>query len=95
MKARVATFEGGDAAEVQRNVEDIKARAASGPPEGVPAVGFLMLHTEGKVISIGLFDNDEDLRKGDETLNTMSPPSGSMGTRSSVEMFDVAVKIDA
>jgi hypothetical protein len=96
MRARVATFEGGDPAEVEQTIAQIKERAGSGPPEGVPAVGFLVLHTEGKVMAISLFENDEDLQQGDATLNSMDPPiMGGMGQRSSVESFDVGIKVDA
>jgi hypothetical protein len=96
MKARVATFEGGDPAEVEKTIGEIKERASSGPPEGVPAVGFLVLHNGAKVMAISLFENDEDLRQGDATLNSMDPPiPGGMGSRASVENFDVGIKIDA
>ncbi|MDQ3381386.1 MAG: hypothetical protein M3546_13905 [Actinomycetota bacterium] len=35
-------------------------------------------------------ETEDDLRKVDEYMNNMSPPGGT-GTRSSVEMFEVAV----
>lgn len=98
MHARVATFEGGDPEQVRRVIAEIKQRAASGPPEGVPAVGLLVLHRadEGKVVNISLFETEEDLRQGDETLNAMDPPvPGAMGRRTSVEMYEVGVKLDA
>lgn len=97
MHARVVTFEGGNPAQVREMVAEIKRRSESGPPEGVPAVGFLLLHSgEGKVLSISLFDNEDDLRQGDESLNAMNPPTeGGMGRRSSVETYEVGVKIDA
>ena len=95
MKARVATFEGGDPAAIQQNVDGIKARSGEGPPEGLPAVGLLMLQGADKLISISLFETDEDLQQGDATLNGMSPPAGSMGTRVSVEFYDVPIKLDA
>jgi hypothetical protein len=63
----------------------------------VPAVGLLSLHkpSEGKVLAITLFETEEDLRKGDATLNSMNPPvAGGMGQRGAVEMFEVAVKLD-
>jgi hypothetical protein len=44
MHARVATFEGGDSDQVREAISEIRQRSQSGPPEGVPAVGFLMLH---------------------------------------------------
>ena len=96
MHARVATFEGGDPDQVRETIGDIKQQSDSGPPEGVPVVGFLMLHTdEGKVLAISLFETEEDLQAGDATLNSMDPPvEGGMGNRSSVEHFDVGIKID-
>jgi hypothetical protein len=95
MKARVARFEGGDAAEVERVIGEIKQRAESGPPEGVPAVGFLVLHNASNVLAISLFESEDDLRQGDETLNAMDPPvPGGMGRRVSVDSYDVGIKID-
>jgi hypothetical protein len=96
MHARVATFEGGDPDQVKEMVAEIKSRSESGPPEGVPAVGFLLLHNDdGKVLSIGLFETEEDLETGDATLNSMDPPvAGGMGKRGSVEKYEVGVKID-
>ena len=93
MKARVATWEGGDPAAVQASLDEIRARSESGPPEGVPAVGLTVLQGEGKVIFIGLFETEEDLRQGDATLNSMDPP-GDMGTRS-VAFYDVPIKLEA
>ncbi|MGH2902342.1 MAG: hypothetical protein ACRDK7_01925 [Solirubrobacteraceae bacterium] len=78
-------------------VQEIDRQSQSGPPEGVPAVSLLVLHKpdEGKVLAISLFMTEEDLQKGDATLNAMNPPSpGGMGQRASVEMFEVPIKID-
>jgi hypothetical protein len=97
MHARVATFEGGDPEQVRRMLEEIDRQAASGPLEGVPAVGLLVLHrpNDGKVLAITLFDTEEDLQQGDATLNSMDPPDpGGMGRRASVEIFEVATKLD-
>jgi hypothetical protein len=48
----------------------------------------------GRSLAIGLFETEDDLKKGDETLNSMTPPSGEdMGKRTSVEMYEVAVDI--
>jgi hypothetical protein len=78
-------------------VNEIKSRSESGPPEGVPAVGFLLLHKDdGKVLAISLFESEEDLETGDATLNSMDPPvAGGMGQRGSVEKYEVGVKVDA
>jgi hypothetical protein len=92
MKARVATWRGGDPDTVKSNLDEIKSRAESGPPEGVPAVGLMVLQREGEVLFISLFDSEDDLRQGDATLNEMSPPGGAMGERT-VEHYDVAIRV--
>ncbi len=97
MHARVATFEGGDPAKVRETIAQIDQQSAAGPPEGVPATGLMILNKpdDGKVIAIGLFATEEDLRKGHETLSAMDPPvAGGMGNRVSVEMFEVPIKFD-
>ena len=98
MHARVATFEGGDPGQIREMVAEIKKRAGSGPPEGVPAVGLLLLHRaeDGKAMNISLFETEEDLKQGDATLNSMDPPvPGAMGERTSVEMYEVALDLKA
>ena len=97
MHARVATFEGGDPAKVRETIAQINERSGEGPPEGVPSTGLMILNKpdDGKVMAIGLFETEEDLRKGHETLIAMDPPVvGGMGSRVSVEMFEVPVKLD-
>lgn len=95
MYARVATWEGGDADALRRAAEDMSGRAAEGPPPGVPAVGFTMLFSAetGRSMAIALFETEEDLRTGDETLNGMTPDTDATGTRASVEHFEVGVDI--
>jgi hypothetical protein len=98
MYARVARWEGADAASLEESAAGIRARAESegGPPPGVPAKEFLLLHdtAAGKVLAITLFETEEDYRQGDETLNTMSPPGGGMGERISVEKYELAVHVE-
>jgi hypothetical protein len=92
--ARVAKFEGGQGDVLRRTAAEINSRAASGPPEGVPAQGFMMLidPDSGRSRSVVLFETEDDLRQGDATLNTMTPTEGG-GTRSSVETYEVGVDI--
>ena len=47
----------------------------------------------GRSMAISLFETEADMRKGDETLNAMSPPGDGMGRRSSVEMYEVAAEL--
>ena len=97
MYARVARFTGADAESLRKNVEAIRERSASGPPEGVPGKAFTLLADEenGTVVAIGFFETEEDMRTGDETLNAMSPPEGSMGSRSSVDLCEVKIQVEA
>ena len=93
MYARVARWEGSDGDGMRRSAERIKEQAATGPPEGVPGKGFLLMidPDNGRSLAVGLFETEDDLRKGDEVLNSMNPPEDGMGRRTSVEMYEVMV----
>lgn len=97
MYARVARWEGADAETLKKSVEEIRADAESGPPEGLPAKRLLLLHDldGGRAMAITLFETEEDYRQGDETLNSMSPPGDGMGRRVGVEKYEVAVELEA
>jgi hypothetical protein len=99
MFARIARWEGADAAALEESAAQIRAQAeaAGGPPPGVPAKELLLLHDTagGKAIAISLFETEEDYRQGDETLDSMSPPGGGMGTRVSVEKLELVVRAQA
>lgn len=94
MYARVARWEGGNGDALRRVSKEINDSPE--PPEGVPATGFTMLidPDSGNSLAIALFETEEDRRKGDETLNSMNPPSGDDGgKRVAVEMYEVGVDI--
>jgi len=99
MYARVARWEGADPKSLEESAAEIRAQAetAGGPPPGVPAKEFLLLHdtAAGKAIAITLFESEDDYGKGDETLSSMSPPGEGMGNRVSVEKFELAVRVEA
>jgi hypothetical protein len=99
MYARVARWEGADAKSLEDSAAEIRARASSegGPPPGVPAKEFLLLHdtAAGKAIAVTLFESEDDYRQGDETLNSMSPPGEGMGDRVSVDKYELVVRVDA
>ena len=92
--ARVVKWEGGSAEAIRESIGRIQQDSQSGPPEGVPSTGFTFLADAdaGRVLAIGLFETEEDLRQGHETLEQMSPPV-SMGERVSVETYEVAADI--
>ena len=97
MYARVARWEGGTADAIAAASEAIAAESASGPPEGVPAKGFLLLvdPDNGRSMAVALFETEEDRATGDATLNAMSPPGEGLGKRAAVEMYDVAADLRA
>lgn len=99
MYARVARFEGADAESMEKSAAEIRAQAESegGPPPGLPAKEFLLLHDTagGKALAITLFESEDDYRKGNETLESMSPPGEGMGQRASVEKYELAVHVEA
>jgi hypothetical protein len=99
MLARVARWEGAEAETLEATAEEIRheAEAGGGPPPGVPAKNFLLLQDKagGRAIAIMLFENEEDYRQGDETLDSMSPPSGGMGQRVAVDKYEVAAQFEA
>jgi hypothetical protein len=92
MLARVVTFDGGTADGINTAVEQIRSEVAQGPPPGVKSTGITMLHDAegGRIVFVGLFANEEDLRESEAVLEGMSPPDGA-GTRASVEVYEVAV----
>jgi hypothetical protein len=47
----------------------------------------------GRALGIVLFATEEDLAKGHEVLEQMSPPGDGLGRRVSVEMYEVAVDV--
>jgi hypothetical protein len=96
MYARVVRWEGGEAEAIKRSAEEISAEAESGPPEGVPAKGLLLLHDleGGRAMAISFFETEEDYRQGDETLSAMNPPGDGMGTRVGVDKYEVALELE-
>lgn len=96
MYARVARWEGASAEALDQVAAGIREDAESGPPEGLPAKKLLLLQDRegGRSIAITLFETEDDYRRGDETLNSMSPPGDGMGQRVSVDKYEVAIELD-
>jgi hypothetical protein len=97
MYARVARWEGSSAEAMEAAAAGIRENAESGPPEGLPAKGLLLLQDKegGRSIAITMFESEDDYRQGDETLNSMSPPGDGMGQRVGVEKYEVAIEMEA
>lgn len=96
MFVRIARFEGSSDNWDER-IAEIRERTKSGmqAADAPPIKRSLMLvdRNSGRGAAVSFCETEEDLRKADEFMNSMSPPSGS-GSRSSVEMYEVAVDSD-
>jgi hypothetical protein len=94
MFARVTTWEGGTADGIRAASEEMRTNISQGPPPGVKSNGLTMLVDPegGRVLMIGLFASEDDLRESEAVLKEMNPPEG-LGSRSAVEVFEVAAEI--
>ena len=91
--ARVVTFEADDAA-IDAMVKEINS--AEGPPEGIPAKRNTVLadRSAGRVVVAVRFGSEEDLRKGSEAFEAMSPPDAGSIRRVSVDAYEVLLERD-
>jgi hypothetical protein len=94
MLARVTTWEGGSAAGIRDAAEQMRSNVSQGPPPGVKSDGFTMLVDPdgGRVLMIGLFSNEDDLRESEVALKQMNPPEG-LGNRTGTEVYEVATEV--
>jgi len=95
MYVRIAKFEGGASEGFDATREQIESDMSSGNvPEGLEGATEVMLLVDrqgGASMGVVFFETEEDLRRGDEALNEMSPGEGG-GQRSGVEMYEVAFR---
>jgi hypothetical protein len=71
----------------------VKGQIESGEtPPGLEGAKMLMLvnRETGKGLGVTLFESEEEMRRGDEELNSMNP--GGTERRTSVEFFEVPVQ---
>jgi hypothetical protein len=94
MLARVTTWEGGTADGIRAAAEEMRSNISLGPPPGVKTTGLTMLvdPERGRVLMIGFFASEEDLRESEAVLKEMNPPEG-IGSRGGVEVFEVAAEV--
>jgi hypothetical protein len=105
MYMRVALFEGAEAEVLDKQIEGIRAQMAEGREQmasgDVPADAAEVMRAMkrvligvdrdgGRMASLTFADTDDDMRKVDAWLNTMSPDPGG-GQRTSVEIYEVAI----
>ena len=89
--ARVVSFDG----VTKDRIEEMRGEMSDGaPPEDIPAKEIVVLHDPDaeKSLVILFFDNEDDYKRGDETLNAMSSDD-TPGQRSAVARYDVAMRM--
>jgi hypothetical protein len=91
MYARIATFES-DPSTVDDAIRMVREEVEGDTPEGLDGAKMMMLvnRETGKGLGVTLFESEEDMRRGDEALNAMSP--GATERRTSVEFYEVPVE---
>lgn len=103
MYVRIARFEGIDVGRFDADTEEMRRQMQSGelPPDAPPEAQTLMetvrrfvqLVDRGNATTLGMAfcETEDDVRRANEALNAMSPPTDAMGHRTSVEIFEVAL----
>lgn len=96
MHARIATFEA-DPARADEAIAAARQQVESNwanPPEGLERAKelYMLIDREhGRGIGITLWETEEDLQRGDEALNQMSPPTEAGQRRTDVAIYEVAL----
>ena len=93
MLARVTTWEGGTADGIRSASEEMRSNISQGPPPGIKSTGLTMLADPegGRVLMIGVFASEDDLRDSEPVLKQMNPPEG-LGKRTATDIFEVAAE---
>jgi hypothetical protein len=100
--ARIARFEGVDMSQVDAEVAEMRRQMTSGLPADAPpelqtlsetVKRFVQLldRKNGVTLGVSYCDTEEDMRRADEALNAMSPPTDASGRRTGVEIYEVAL----
>jgi hypothetical protein len=105
MYARIARFEGLDTSLMDEQTAEMKRQLAESRtgelPAGAPEEVRTLMETvvrvlqlgdreTGRAVGIAFCATEDDMRRADEALNAMSPGEG-MGSRTSVEIYEVLV----
>lgn len=91
--ARVVSFDGVSADRMEAMSREMREGER---PEGLPATEIIVLHDPEaeRSLAIVFFENEDDYKQGDATLNAM-PTGDSPGQRTSVTKYTVAVRMQA
>jgi hypothetical protein len=91
-------FEGADPERAEKAMEAGRQQLEEGfdsPPEGLEGAKeawVLFDRSTGKGVAITLFDTEEDLQRGHQVLDAMSPADPDASHRTSVDFYEVAAR---
>ena len=94
MFVRIARFEG-SAENADQTIAQIREQTGQGPPpglEGARRVMMLLDRQNNSGLGLTFFDSEDEMRRGDQALNEMTPQGG--GTRTGVEFYEVGLDLD-
>lgn len=91
MYVRMARFEGGDTAGAEATIARIREQMDSLPEglEGARRILVLFDREKGLGVAMTFFETEEELRRGDEALNALSPEGSAK--RTGVEIYEVGL----
>ena len=92
MYVRIARFEGGDLADADRAVDRVRNQMQGERPPGLEGARRMLMLVDRenrRGAGVMFFDTEEDLRRGDEAMNAMTPQGAAR--RVDVEMYEVAL----
>ncbi len=89
--ARVVSFDG---VSKDRMKEMEREMSEGDPPEGFPPAEIVVLHDPKAETSLAIviFETEDDYKRGDEILSAM-PTGDTPGKRTSVNKYDVAMRM--
>ena len=101
MYARIARFEGGDPGAVDEQITEMRGQVEGEMPADAPPEVRTLMETVARFmqlvdresatfVGITFCETEDDMRRADEALNTMSPGTGG-GGRTAVDIFEVAI----
>jgi hypothetical protein len=92
MYVRMARFEGGDLVEADQAVARVREQMQGERPAGLEGAKRLLMlidRQNGRGVGLTFFESEDDMRRGDEALNAMTP--GGSARRTAVEMYEVGI----
>jgi hypothetical protein len=92
MWARIASFEGGDTAKLQKLNEERMQSGEMNPPEGIKRIMVLADEENNRRMFVAMFDSREAIEAAEPRFESMGEevPEDIRGRRTGVDYYEVA-----